>query len=158
MITYRNNIFTISKLYFTVTADPRVDVYIGNAALFAQAVLRHLRAFVHEACPDVVETIKWSFPHFLYKDDMLCSMDAFTSHTVFSFWKAALMKDPALMQHAREEQAMGHPGRIRALTDLPAGNKIRAYIREAMRLNDAGVKPARSSGVAHRSIFRPNTL
>ncbi len=127
-----------------VTTDPRVDAYIGKAALFAQPVLRHLRALIHQACPDVVETIKWSFPHFLYKDDMLCSMAAFTSHIVFSFWKAPLMKDPALMQRAREEQAMGHLGRIRALTDLPTGNKIRAYIREAMRLNDAGVKPARS--------------
>jgi hypothetical protein len=141
-----------------VTADSRVDVYIGKAALFAQPVLRHLRALVHEASPGVVETIKWLFPHFLYKNDMLCSMAAFTSHTAFSFWKAASMKDQALMQHAREGQAMGHLGSNRALTDFPAGNKIRAYLREPMHLNDAGVKPARSSGVAHRSIFRPNTL
>lgn len=33
--------------------DPRIDAYIQEAAAFAQPILRHLRAVVHEACPDV---------------------------------------------------------------------------------------------------------
>ncbi len=43
--------------------DPRVDAYIAKAAPFAQPILRHIRVIVHAACPDVEETMKWSFPH-----------------------------------------------------------------------------------------------
>ena len=37
--------------------DPRIDAYIARAAEFARPILEHLRAVVHEACPDVQETI-----------------------------------------------------------------------------------------------------
>jgi hypothetical protein len=42
--------------------DPRVDAYIDRANDFAKPILRRVRAMVHEACPDVVEQIKWSSP------------------------------------------------------------------------------------------------
>lgn len=38
--------------------NPRVDEYIEKAKPFAQPILRHLRDIVHQACPDVEETIK----------------------------------------------------------------------------------------------------
>lgn len=53
------------------THDPRIDAYIAKAAPFAQPILAHLRALVHEACPEVEETIKWSSPFFLYRG-MFC--------------------------------------------------------------------------------------
>ena len=40
--------------------DPRVDAYIEKAAPFAQPVLVHLRKLMHQACPRVTESIKWS--------------------------------------------------------------------------------------------------
>lgn len=46
--------------------DPRIDAYIEKSADFARPILEHLRAVVHEACPDVEETMKWSFPHFMH--------------------------------------------------------------------------------------------
>ena len=58
------------------TRDPRVDAYIARSADFAKPILTHLRDLVHAACPEVEETIKWNFPHFLYKG-MLCSMASF---------------------------------------------------------------------------------
>jgi len=55
------------------------------------------------------------------------------------------MKDPSLMAHARSEQAMGHLGRICSLHDLPSDKILSSWIREAMDLNDRGVKlPSRS--------------
>ena len=50
------------------TIDPFVDAYIDKAQGFAKPVLNHIRKLVHEACPDVIETKKWSFPHFDYKE------------------------------------------------------------------------------------------
>ena len=61
------------------TFDKRVDAYIAKAAPFAQPILEHLRDLVHRACPDVEETMKWSFPHFEYKG-LLCSMASFKQH------------------------------------------------------------------------------
>lgn len=120
--------------------DKRIDAYILNAKEFAQPILIHLRALVHAACPEVEETIKWGFPHFDYKSEMMCSMAAFKQHAVFGFWKANLMKDPILHQTAKSEVAMGHLGRITSLSDLPSDKKIIAYIKEAMKLNDLGIK------------------
>ena len=91
--------------------DARVDNYIAKSADFAKPVLNHLRALVHKACPAAEETIKWSFPHFDYKGEMMCRMASFKQHCAFGFWKAALMKDPALLNIAKSETAMGHLGR-----------------------------------------------
>ena len=120
--------------------DPRIDAYIAKAQPFAQPILQHLRQLVHQACPQAEEKIKWGMPHFDYKGEMMCSMASFKQHAVFGFWKAALMKDKALLERARSEEAMGHLGKITSLADLPSDKKIMAWIREAMDLNDRGVK------------------
>ena len=57
-----------------------------------------------------------------------------------SFWKAALMKDPLLIENARSETAMGHLGKLTSLKDLPSDKKITAWIKEAMMLTDKGIK------------------
>jgi uncharacterized protein YdeI (YjbR/CyaY-like superfamily) len=117
-----------------------IDAYIARAAGFAKPILEHLRDLVHKACPDVQEKMKWSFPHFDYKDEMLCSMAAFKQHCAFGFWKASLMKDKTLIMNAKQETAMGHMGRITSLEDLPSDKVMLQYIREAMALNDEGIK------------------
>lgn len=119
--------------------DKRVDVYISYAQDFAQPILRHLRKLVHESCPDVKETMKWSFPHFDYKG-MMCSMAAFKEHCAFGFWKAQIMSDPKLHAMAQSESAMGHLGKIKSIKDLPSDKILRDYIKEACRLNDEGLK------------------
>lgn len=119
--------------------DSRIDAYISKSAAFAQPVLTHLRELIHETCPDVTESVKWGMPAFDYKGP-LCHIAAFKQHAVMGFWKAALMKDPVLMLEAKAETAMGHLGRITSLKDLPSDKKIKAWIREAMQLNEAGIK------------------
>jgi uncharacterized protein YdeI (YjbR/CyaY-like superfamily) len=114
------------------TKDPRIDAYIAKSAKFAQPILKHLRALVHAGCPDVVETIKWSSPHFDYKG-MLCGMAAFKEHCAFGFWNRAL-KIPS------KEGAMGQFGCITALSDLPGDKVVIGYVREAARLNEIGKK------------------
>ena len=119
-----------------------IDAYINKSAAFAKPILNHVRDLVHQACPDVEEKIKWSFPHFDYKNEMMCSMAAFKQHAVVGFWKGALMKDKALLEMARSEEAMGHMGKLTSLNDLPPDKKMINYIKEAMKLNDEGVKLA----------------
>jgi uncharacterized protein YdeI (YjbR/CyaY-like superfamily) len=112
--------------------DARVDAYIAKAAHAARPVLEHIRAIVHAGCPEVEETIKWGFPHFMYKG-MLCSMAAFTSHCALTFWKGAL-----LGVH-RDGQAMGQFGRIASIADLPSAARLTRIVRKAAALNDNGV-------------------
>jgi uncharacterized protein YdeI (YjbR/CyaY-like superfamily) len=120
------------------TRDPRVDAYIAKAADFAKPVLRRLRDAVHSACPDVEETMKWSFPHFMYKG-MLCSMASFKSHAAFGFWKGSLI----LGKSAKNAEAMGQLGRLTTVSDLPTKAVLAGYIKKAVALNDAGVKVPR---------------
>jgi uncharacterized protein YdeI (YjbR/CyaY-like superfamily) len=118
------------------TRDPRVDAYIAQAAEFAQPILTYLRGVVHQQCPEVEESIKWGFPHFLYHG-MLCSMAAFKQHCSFGFWKGALF-----VADARNDEAMGQFGRITSLQDAPGKKLLGGYIRQAMQFNESGAKPA----------------
>jgi uncharacterized protein YdeI (YjbR/CyaY-like superfamily) len=121
--------------------DPRVDDYIEKSAEFARPILKHLRRVVHLGCPQVQETIKWSFPHFDYKG-IMCGMAAFKHHCAFGFWKEKLIFEGG--KHAKRE-AMGHLGRITSLADLPAEKILIDYVRKAAQLNETGVKsPVRS--------------
>src|SRR4051812_42128922 len=115
--------------------DARIDAYIANAAEFARPILLHLRELVHAACPDVEETMKWSFPHFQYKG-MLCGMTAFKEHCAFGFWKHKLI----VQKGVASEEAMGQFGKLTKLSDLPAKKVLTGYIQQAMKLNDDGVK------------------
>ena len=122
--------------------DPRVDAYIEEAAPFAQPILKRVRDVVHAACPTIEETMKWSFPHFMYKKGILCSMAAFQQHATFGFWKGSLIV-PARTAGAKE--AMGQFGRLSKVSQLPSKTVLAGYVRQAMKLDDAGVKsPTRS--------------
>ena len=134
-----------------------IDAYISKSANFAKPVLEHLRELIHNACPDVEEKIKWGMPHFDYKNEMMCGMAAFKQHCAFGFWKAAIMKDPLLKETAQSEVAMGHLGRITSLKDLPSDKKIASWIKEAMALNDNGIKlPAKIKPAATKELTTPD--
>jgi uncharacterized protein YdeI (YjbR/CyaY-like superfamily) len=121
--------------------DPRVDAYIDRSADFAKPILLHIRKLVHAACPDVLETIKWSFPHFDYKGQMMCSMASFKQHCAFGFWKQSLLEDAAF---PAEKTAMGSFGRLTSVKDLPDDKTMKKLIGDAMKLNDEGVKVKRA--------------
>lgn len=116
-----------------LTMNP-IDTYIKTAPEFSQEILLHFRKLVHQSVPDVEEKIKWGFPHFIYKNDVICSMAAFSKHCAFSFPKAVLMKDKSLLEKAKSEEAMGHFGKIKTSQDLPSDSKIKAYIKESVSL------------------------
>lgn len=128
------------KTNFHPSHDKRIDSYINKSQDFAEPILRHLRALVHQACPEVEETIKWGMPHFMYKGEILCSMAGFKAHCAFVFWKGALMRDPVLKENAVGETAMGHLGKITEMDDLPEDEQMLAYLYEAVELNEKGVR------------------
>lgn len=120
-----------------LTMNP-IDTYIKKAPEFSQEILLHFRQLVHHTIPEIEEIIKWGFPHFIYKKEVICSMAAFSKHCAFSFPKAALMKDKTLLAKAQTEEAMGHFGKIKTIEDLPSDTKIKSYLKESVSL--IGVK------------------
>ena len=122
------------------TTDQRLDAYIAKARPFAQPILQHIRTIVHSACPDVVETMKWSSPSFTYKNQMLCQMAAFKEHVVFGFWKGRMIEGLKL---PGADKAAGHFGRLGTVKDLPSKRELTGFIKQALKLNDEGITPAR---------------
>jgi uncharacterized protein YdeI (YjbR/CyaY-like superfamily) len=126
------------------TTDPRVDAYIEKSRDFAKPILAHLRKLVHDASPDIDETIKWGMPNFGHKG-IVCNMAAFKEHCAFGFWKHSLIEDAAL---PKERTAMGSFGRITSLTDLPDDATMKKLIAKAVKLNDDGIKTAKPKTTA----------
>lgn len=125
--------------------DPRIDAYISAQADFARPILEHLRELVHEACPNVEETIKWGTPTFVHAGGILCSMAAFKRHASFGFWKHSLVMEDdqsrkGVPGEAVPRDGMGSYGKLETIDDLPPSTRVLAQIRRAVQLNEAGIK------------------
>lgn len=126
------------------TQDPRIDAYIARSAPFARPILSYLRDVVATACPQGQETLKWGSPHLTYKGKLVCGMAAFKQHATFGFWQGGQIVGEA---KGRTEAAMGQFGRLTEVAQLPPREMLEDYVREAMRLIDAGAarRPAKAS-------------
>ncbi len=120
---------------------PAVDAYIEKAQPFARPILRKLREVMHKACPEIEEKIKWGVPAFDHKGP-LAGMAAFKAHASFGFCKAKLMKDPQRLFNPDEKGGMWG-ARIANVKDLPPEKVLIAYIKEAIALNEKGIKATR---------------
>ena len=127
--------------------DPRIDAYVANAAEFARPILERVRETVHAACPDVEETLKWGFPHFVHGGRILCGVAAFRRHVALGFWLGERVTGTP-----GSDEAMGQFGRLAALADLPPKRTLAGWVRKAMALGRAGAKPP---GRARRSPRPP---
>jgi uncharacterized protein YdeI (YjbR/CyaY-like superfamily) len=68
-------------------------------------------------------------------------MASFKQHCAFGFWKGKLIVDA----EGRSTDAMGQFGRITSIADLPPKKVLIGYVKQAVKLNDEGVKaPTRS--------------
>ncbi len=109
--------------------DPRVDAYLAAAPEFAQPILEHLRALVHAACPEVVEDIKWSRPHFMLDGRILAGMSAFKAHCGFGLWHS---------EGEKNTEGMGQFGRITAVADLPPKTELKKRIQQSAQALRSG--------------------
>jgi uncharacterized protein YdeI (YjbR/CyaY-like superfamily) len=70
-------------------------------------------------------------------------MASFKQHAVFGFWKHKLIKDPKNYLgdiKADGGASMGNMGRITSVKDLPPDSVILGFIKQALKLNDEGIK------------------
>ena len=130
--------------------SPAFDVYIARAKPFARPILTKIRDLFHQACPEVSEVLKWSHPSFDHKG-MVGGMAAFKEHVSFGFWKQNLMKEP---NRVFKSQVDSCRGQLTSLADLASDEVVLAAIKEAMQLNEAGVKRVRPT-TAPKPLLAP---
>ena len=122
-----------------VKYSSKIDAYIEKSQDFAQPILHYIRETVHEFCPEAEETMKWSFPHFIYKGKNLCAMASFKQHCTFGFWLEKEMKTMQEITQDIEKNSMFSLGKITHVENLPSKPQLKKAIQEAMELTDMGV-------------------
>ena len=139
--------------------DPRVDAYIAAAAPFAHPILKHLRKLVHEAAPDLQETIKWGMPSYTGKG-IVCGMAAFKAHATFGFWnEKAVAKALGETVGGKSADAMGQFGRIATLSDLPSAATLKRMVKTAAELDREGaLKISRPKKAPKAALAVPDDL
>jgi uncharacterized protein YdeI (YjbR/CyaY-like superfamily) len=121
-------------------AGPKVTEYIENSEDFAKPILNHLREQIHKNCPDIVESIKWGTPHFDYKKDFMCVLASAKNHCSLTFIKSEFMSDPRFAGGKKVKPGQRFMSRITNMSDLPSDEELAHFIKEAMDLNDRGIK------------------
>jgi uncharacterized protein YdeI (YjbR/CyaY-like superfamily) len=131
--------------------DPRVDAYITKSAVFAKPILIRIRKLVHAACPDVTETIKWGVPFYEHKG-ILITTPAFKKHCALIFWKGRLLfKEFSAKDNPRKKFR-----RLTSNADLPGDKILTGCIKQAIELNEAGMKTPRSKPKSKPKLVVPD--
>ena len=126
----------------TETTDPSalIDARIAAIPDWRGPRLARLRALIHEALPEVVETVKWRKPSnpagvpVWEHAGILCTGDAFKGYVKLTFAKGARLPDPAGLFNA------GLSGGTMRAIDLREGDRLdeeafKALIRAAAAHN-----------------------
>jgi hypothetical protein len=120
------------------TASPSqlIDQRIADLGDWRGAMLAHMRALIHEALPDVVETWKWRGVPVWEQDGILCTGESYKAVVKLTFAKGASLPDPAGLFNA------GLEGNMRRAIDLAQGAQVdeaafKALILAAAALNGA---------------------
>ncbi|HEY4113637.1 MAG TPA: DUF1801 domain-containing protein [Rhizomicrobium sp.] len=119
-----------------------IDAKIAKLGDWRADMLKRLRALIHEADPDVVETLKWAkaanpmgVPVFEH-DGILCTGEIYKDKVKLTFAQGAALADPAHLFNSSLD------GNVRRAIDFHEGDKInekafKALIRAAVKLNMA---------------------
>jgi uncharacterized protein YdeI (YjbR/CyaY-like superfamily) len=138
--------------------NKKVTEYISNSGDFAQEIMEHLRQIIHESCPDAEEDIKWGTPHYSYKGDHLCMMAGFKNHCSFSLYKAEFMKDNEIILSVKAGKKFGYMDKLKSISDLPSKKILISLIKEAMTINEKGIKKEKPVSDKPKVIETPDYL
>ncbi|MBS0532757.1 MAG: DUF1801 domain-containing protein [Proteobacteria bacterium] len=117
-----------------------IDAKIEKVGGWRGDMLARIREIIHDACPDVVETVKWRKPSnpmgvpVWESAGIICTGESYKSAVKMTFAHGARLKDPAKLFNASLE------GGTRRAIDFHEGDKIdakalKALIREAAAFN-----------------------
>lgn len=123
----------------TQDASLLIDQRIATLGDWRGEMLAHVRALIHKAVPDVIETWKWRGVPVWEKDGIICTGETYKAVVKLTFAKGASVEDPSGLFNASLE------GNARRAIDLREGETIdeqalMVLIRTAAVLNTTRMK------------------
>ena len=115
-------------------ASALIDARIAELGDWRGATLARLRALIHEAVPDVVETWKWRGTPVWEKDGILCTGETYKAVVKTTFAKGASLPDPKKLFNSSLD------GNVRRAIDFREGETFdeaafKALVRAAVGAN-----------------------
>ncbi len=138
--------------------NSKVDEYIAKSEGFAKPILEYLRQIIHETCPDAAEDIKWGTPHYSYKGDHLCMIAGFKNHCSFSIYKAEFLKDKEITESVKAGKKFGYMDKLKSVSELPSKDVLISLLKEAMTINENGIKKEKPVSDKPKVIETPDYL
>lgn len=129
------------------SASAQIDQRISELGDWRGETLARMRALIHEADANVVETWKWMGTPVWECNGIICTGESYKDKVKLTFAKGASLADPARLFNASLD------GNARRAIDIRAGETVdsdafKALIRAAIDLNtstaSAKAKPKRS--------------
>lgn len=116
-----------------------IDGRIKELGDWRGEMLARLRALIHQADPDVVETWKWRGVPVWEHDGMICTGETYKSVVKLTFAKGAALPDPARLFNSSLE------GNTRRAIDFQKGEEVneeafKALVLAAIALNKSKAK------------------
>jgi hypothetical protein len=114
----------------------RIDGRIAELGDWRGELLGRLRALIHRADPEVVETWKWRGVPVWEHDGIICTGETYKSVVKLTFAKGAALEDPSGLFNSSLE------GKVRRAIDLREGEPVdeealAALVQAAVALNRA---------------------
>jgi hypothetical protein len=117
--------------------DPRVDEYIDPLPHWQQEICRRVRDLVHEADPEVEETIKRTVQPYFVLQGNICALQGTKNHVNVFLYDGGLASDPEGIITDGHGNATGRQIKIR--NDEPINeHALVAMFREIIEHNRAG--------------------
>ena len=118
----------------TGSASEQIDAKIADLGDWRGATLARVRALIHAADPDVVETVKWRGVPVWEHAGILCTGEVYKTYVKLTFARGAALDDPSGLFNASLE------GNARRAIDIPESAALdeaafKALIRSAIALN-----------------------
>jgi hypothetical protein len=117
-----------------MTASRRIDAKIASFDDWRGQMLARIRALIHQADPEAVETVKWGRVPVFEHDGILTTAETYKTAVKMTFAKGASLEDPSGLFNSSLE------GNTRRAIDFHQGAAIdeealKALVRAAVALN-----------------------
>lgn len=82
------------------TPAQQIDARIAELGDWRGEVLARMRALIHEALPDIVETVKWGGVPVWERNGIICTGETYKDKVKLTFAKGASVEDPGTLFNA----------------------------------------------------------
>lgn len=118
----------------TGSASEQIDAKIAALGDWRGATLARVRALIHAADPDVVETVKWRGVPVWEHAGILCTGEVYKTYVKLTFARGAALDDPSGLFNASLDAGTRRAIDIRE-SDSIDGEAFKALVRNAVALN-----------------------